>query len=466
MTRIAFCCGIDAYVSLPALSYAAADAREVFQVLTDPRFGDCSPDVSVLLTDASKAQVEREFEKCLAAATADDQLLIYFACHGQLSKDLGLYLCSEDTDSAFLASSGIALETLDNILRWSNVKHSLLMLDCCFGGAALKGTRYRGFGAPNGAFEKVSGRGRIVISASDQMQPSRESDAVGHGLFTHHLLEGIRSGSADVDSDGLVSTNDLFRYVYLRVAEDSKSQQRPVYTGVDVEGEFFVSHNPERQFRRITSPIDQRKMTLVPAGEFHAGQENSILHLQGYYIDAYPVTNADYALFVEATGHRLPKHWQGGGLPEGLEDHPVVFVDYADAAAYARWAGKRLPTSMEWEKAGRGEQGYPYPWGHAPTVAKCNVRESGLANTSPVDRYRSGGSPFGVYDLAGNVWEWCATASSAGRRVLRGASFHTPFEHARLWATNDASESMMDDDTGFRCAANLDIVATIETGTS
>ncbi|WP_308015661.1 formylglycine-generating enzyme family protein [Streptomyces huiliensis] len=175
-----------------------------------------------------------------------------------------------------------------------------------------------------------------------------------------------------------------------------------------------------------------------------------------FLIDVFPTTNADYARFVEATGHRSPKHWNADARhPEPGFDHPVVWVTWHDAAAYAEWAGKSLPSSEQWEKAARGAAGRAYPWGDNATAAKCNVRDSNILRTTPVSRYRSGVSPFGVYDLCGNVWEWCATSSAPGRYELKGSAFTSPFSRAAPAAFNDAAADMSDDDTGFRCVASL-----------
>jgi formylglycine-generating enzyme required for sulfatase activity len=177
--------------------------------------------------------------------------------------------------------------------------------------------------------------------------------------------------------------------------------------------------------------------------------------LLGYFVDTTPVTNREYVGFVTATGHRQPRLWHGGAVPSGYENHPVVYVSHDDASAYAAWAGKMLPTIEQWEKAARGSEGLRYPWGSQPTAAKCNVRESGLGTTTPVNCYHSGISPYGIYDLSGNVWEWCATQTAPERFALKGSAFTSPFALAEAAANNDADRTMMDDDTGFRCMLDV-----------
>ncbi|MGP3980568.1 SUMF1/EgtB/PvdO family nonheme iron enzyme [Streptomyces sp. KR80] len=202
---------------------------------------------------------------------------------------------------------------------------------------------------------------------------------------------------------------------------------------------------------QIRHPGDGKQMALVGAGIFLCGPGNTPVWLPGYYIDVFPVTNSDYSRFVAATSHRPPQHWPKGRCPDSLYDHPVVFVTWHDASAYAAWAGKELPTSQQWEKAARGPLGDVYPWGNQPTPAKCNSRESGIGKTTPVSHYHSGVSPYGVYDLCGNTWEWSSTQSEPDRYELKAGAFTSPFSRATPSAFNDASAQMMDDDTGFRC---------------
>lgn len=166
------------------------------------------------------------------------------------------------------------------------------------------------------------------------------------------------------------------------------------------------------------------RMLPVPAGSFlfgsaadHSGQT---ITLPAFYIDETEVSNAEYRAFCEATGHTPPQVPDYKTHP----DYPVSGVSYEDAVAYAVWAGKRLPTEEEWEKAARGTDGRTYPWGNAPWIGDV---PSGLqpVNANPLRR-----GPYGAYNMAGNVWEWTATPYvptpadlTAMKQLLRGQSF-------------------------------------------
>lgn len=210
-----------------------------------------------------------------------------------------------------------------------------------------------------------------------------------------------------------------------------------------------------RDSRTSKHPVDGKVMTLVEEGIYLSGPDNRSVWLDSFLIDVYPTTNEDYARFVLATGHRPPQHWPGGRCPVTLTTHPVVWVTWHDAAAYARWSGKTLPTSRQWEKAARGPKGRIYPWGDVPTAAKANVAETGIDDTTPVSRYQSGVSPYGVFDMCGNVWEWCCTEEEPGngRFELKGSAFTSPFERAAPSLQNAANAGMQDNDTGFRCVS-------------
>ena len=190
-------------------------------------------------------------------------------------------------------------------------------------------------------------------------------------------------------------------------------------------------------------------MVLVPAGEFIMGSNADEIdrllrdwpdanreffkdemprhqvYLDAFSIDKYEVTNTRFQQFVQATGYRTQAERAGwtyvwhapqglGSTIAGLEQHPVVYVSQEDAKAYCAWAGKRLPTEAEWEKAARGTDGRIYPWGNQfdeKRVRFCDaycLLPSKRRSTVPVGSYEGGKSPYGAYDMAGNVAEWVA----------------------------------------------------------
>ncbi len=169
-----------------------------------------------------------------------------------------------------------------------------------------------------------------------------------------------------------------------------------------------------------------------------------------FEITATPITNAQYAAFVAATGHRAPDvdrdTWRGYGLihpwsrtrrhawpkgapPVGREDHPVVLVSHGDAAAYAVWLGTvsaaewRLPSEAEWEKAARGRDGRRFPWGDEFDATRLNSHDRGPFDTRPAGAYPAGVSPFGLQDAAGQLFEWTGTPLGATRYVVKGGSW-------------------------------------------
>jgi formylglycine-generating enzyme required for sulfatase activity len=152
--------------------------------------------------------------------------------------------------------------------------------------------------------------------------------------------------------------------------------------------------------------------------------------LRRYAIDVTPVTNIEYERFLNQSGYR-PKHqenflshWDHGKPPKDKMGHPVVLVDLNDARAYAEWARKRLPTEEEWQFAAQGHDGRPYPWGDTMEPDRCNDMAGN--GTTPVKAFPAGRSPFGCYDMCGNVWEWTESEYSDGRTrfaMLRGGSY-------------------------------------------
>lgn len=161
------------------------------------------------------------------------------------------------------------------------------------------------------------------------------------------------------------------------------------------------------------NPSDALERIAVPAGLFRFGAAGETRGLPAFLVSRTPATNAEYAAFVAATGRKPPKHWKGPVPPIELADHPVVFVSWFDACAFAEWADGRLLTEEEWEKAARGSNGRRFPWGEW-AEGRCNSEEVGLGGTKPAGRFSpAGDSLYGCVDMAGNVQEW--TASDSGK---------------------------------------------------
>ncbi len=253
-------------------------------------------------------------------------------------------------------------------------------------------------------------------------------------------------------------------------------------------------------------------LVLVLAGEFLRGSDmgnsnegpRQLVHLDAFEIDRYEVANAQYSRFLAATGRGAPSYWNGGNYPIGQADFPVVGISWKDANDYCAWAGKRLPTEAEWEKACRGADGNLYPWGNQWDTQRANVGFStisrlppsqagsptawayawellqvtpdvGELGLQPVGSYPDGASPYGVMDLVGNASEWVFDWYNWGdysrmparnpvnleppwNHCVRSSAWHDPAGNAD-WVQNmsrcsarSSAHAISDPRIGFRCA--------------
>jgi formylglycine-generating enzyme required for sulfatase activity len=156
------------------------------------------------------------------------------------------------------------------------------------------------------------------------------------------------------------------------------------------------------------------------------------VEVDSFLIDRYPVTNSQYYEFITASGYRPSdtsgylRHWQSGTFKQGQDKYPVVNLSYEDMSAYARWAGKRLPTQMEWQLAAQGTDKRKWPWGNDFHATYCN---NSFNRLTPVDAFPKGQSPYGVMDLVGNVWQMTNDIYFNGSYymgIIRGGSFYKP----------------------------------------
>ena len=225
------------------------------------------------------------------------------------------------------------------------------------------------------------------------------------------------------------------------------------------------------------APVFEVEMILIPAGEFTIGISDADatdgpahpVNLPDFEIDRFEVTNDDFSLFVELTGYVTDAEQSGGQswrkYAEGKPGHPVVKVTWNDGVAFCEWAGKRLPTEEEWEKAARGTDGRTYPWGNDFDATLANVKETGLRGTTAVGSFPGGASPYGVEDMGGNVWEWTTSWFKAYEgntvenqyfgerfRITRGGAWFEEPPQVAVHNRNAADPDITaNDDLGFRC---------------
>jgi len=234
--------------------------------------------------------------------------------------------------------------------------------------------------------------------------------------------------------------------------------------------------------------LDPVPMVTVPGGPFLMGSENPkgradewpqrSVHVDTFAIDQVEVTNERYMTFVATTGHRSPPNPYGTGVlvsAKGIEQLPVVQVTWYDAKAYCSWAKKRLPTEAEWEKAARGEGKRRYAWGDEFVVGYANIdgNEDGFRYLAPPGSFESGRSPYGIYDMTGNVGEWVADfydensyrgspyrdpkgPDQGEQRVIRGGSWRETKRNVRSSKRFQAKPWRHDITVGFRCAKDIE----------
>jgi len=231
-------------------------------------------------------------------------------------------------------------------------------------------------------------------------------------------------------------------------------------------------------------------MRLVPADEFEMGESDQAhtVYLADFYMDKYEVTNALYKICVDAGGCTSPKYPSSSTHPDyygnsDYNDFPVIYVDWNQAKTYCEWRGASLPTEAQWEKAARGTDGRTYPWGSTFDGTKLNfcdkncsfdwadkTVDDGYADTAPVGSYASGKSPYDIYDLSGNVWEWTSSLyqpypyvstdgredlNASGNRVRRGGSWSLYVDNVRSAYRGGSAPVNFGYYFGFRCARSL-----------
>lgn len=240
-------------------------------------------------------------------------------------------------------------------------------------------------------------------SESENKLTSEELTRILRWLLLEEIILGIAGNAAyDLLKAAAESTGkkitDIFR--------DFKLPDKGQVTCITFDLKIEWCHVPTGRFLMGSTDRD-------PDAQANEKPQHYV-HLPGFQIARYPITNRQYAAFIRATRHHVPWGWKDGQMPHGKNDHPVTNVSLQDAETFCAWATRisgnriRLPTEAEWEKAARGTDGRLYPWGNYWDANRCNG-ELRIGGTTPVDRFPSGRSPYGLFDMIGNAWEWTSS---------------------------------------------------------
>ena len=219
---------------------------------------------------------------------------------------------------------------------------------------------------------------------------------------------------------------------------------------------FFINMDNPTQKKEIINQKDGSVMLYVPDGAFLMGDEKESIEVDAFYIDKHPITNAQYKKFVEETHYDEPYFLNNSRFNN--PDQPVVGVNWDDAVAYAKWAGKRLPEEKEWEKASRGTDGREFPWGNKNPSKSLTVfdQDIKLGISAIIETHPLGASPYGCQDMSGNIWEWCQDWYTVGKyRVVRGGSWINHMYILRCAYRSCSVPSGKDNNVGFRCVKDV-----------
>jgi hypothetical protein len=273
--RFALIVATDEYLDpgLAKLRSPATDAEALAGVLADPEIGDFEVDV---LRNGTSSAIAEHVDSLLNAGKLDDLIVLHFSCHGIKDDSGELYLAATNTRPGLLPSTAVDASLVNRLMRRSRAQRAVLFLDCCFGGAFERGLVPRAAGVIDVADQfrqredgLGGGRGRVVITASNAMEFAFEgtnlADAAASrpSIFTGALVEGLRTGAADHDQDGVVSLGELYEYVFERVRDVTPSQT-PGKWEFGLQGDLVLAKNPHRMVRPAPPPLPSPATASIP----------------------------------------------------------------------------------------------------------------------------------------------------------------------------------------------------------
>ncbi len=430
------------------LNYCRSDALAMDSLLRDRNYIPSSNSQVITLIDenASTTAVRSALENLAEHSSNEDTVLIYFSSHGIQQDNLKAYWVLHDTkvdpktyeekQLRILPETALGQEEINTLLNRIKAKKLVLFVDCCFSAATVVSTpRSKSFISPPviDPFAGFKGKGRVFITASQGSQTSVEVASLGHGAFTYFLLEGLK-GQADKNNDNVVELWEAWQYLDKKVtniARQNGNDQQPTISTLNLTHGFPLSTYPVLLAQNQIAPPE-----ITTEGKTSNSQNLDISWIdisknktEALKISAMEITNSQYREFVKKNptwqkGQISPKfhdgdylmHWPGPStFPQGLGEHPVTYISWYAAKAFAQWHGGRLPSKKEWEFAAGNKT--LYPWGNQWRSDACNYQGYSIQDqsapgvqTMAVNSFKQGASQHyqgNIYNLSGNVWEWC-----------------------------------------------------------
>lgn len=505
-TNWALIIGINDYEDpeIDDLDSAVNDAKGVRDILVE-KYGFKNDNIKEFYdTEATMGNIVKTFRKLAKEVREDDSLFIYYAGHGLYDEgtQMGWWIPTDGRSQQ--EWTYIPNSTIRDYIKAINSKHTYLVADSCFSGALLGKSRSVPALNDNVLLDLYSHKSRVGLT-SGNLQPVSDAGLEGHSIFAYYFIKLLKE-----NRNKYLIPSQIFDGIKYKVMNNSVQRpvSRPIALVGDEEGEFvfklsvlrreieeaeFVAKN-EHGYDEFRFIKDGSIMVHIPEGNFTMGSKEysdeepiRTVYQDEYYIDKFLVTNREFRRFVEETQYQTDAEREGFGWartgrrwkrvnganwkkPDGItsiedkDDHPVVQVSYNDALCYCRWAGKRLPTEVEWEKAARGPKGNKYPWGNSePDNTMVNF-DNFEGSTTPVDMYEKGLSHYGIYNMAGNVYQWTNDwykkrqgAGSGKERVIKGGSFIEGSESLRSANRDRYEPDYRSYLFGFRCAYSTEI---------
>lgn len=343
--RRALIVSADAYddPKFRSLRSPAVDAAALSRVLEDPQIADFEVDVSL---NEPESVVRRKVETFFKAAAVDDFLLLHFGCHGVKDDDGNLYFVAKDTAFAQLDSSGISSEFVNRHMSRSRSRQIVLLLDCCYSGAFARGSLTRSAGGVELGERFKQGRGRFVLTASNDMEYSWDGDQVnnlgdaGVSVFTSALIRGLSTGEADLDHDDQISFHDLADYVHQYV-QAKNPKQSPQKWFMESEGDLYIARIP---------PASRRSARIVPSRRDYSSLQAQLeLNVDG---EVFSVAIAPGNRMIAAGSEDVIVLWRGDTEIATWRDppEPEVIAGVHDGFVYSvdfSPDGRRLATGGE-----------------------------------------------------------------------------------------------------------------------